>query len=103
MAIDLSPQPSVQTSVPPVDQIDPHGYLRLQMRVIGGQSLALGKVDAFERDATTGLLTSLTVRHGLVRNKRTVVLSKQIKWVNQDSVVLNLSRAAFKRLPQAAP
>jgi hypothetical protein len=101
MGTDISAQPSVQTPVSPVDEIDPHGYLQPQMRVIGGQSLALGKVDSFERDAT-GLLTSLTVRHGLFGNKRTIVPVKQIKWVNQDSVVLQLSRAAFKRLPQVA-
>lgn len=97
-----SSQPSIQPPAMSIDEIDPHGYLRPQMRVIGGQRLTLGTVEVLDRDTTTGRLTALAVRHGLFGNKRTSVPAKQVKWVNQDSVVLQVSRAAFKRLPRAA-
>lgn len=86
----------------PVDQIDPHAFLRLQMRVVGGQSKTLGKVVTLERESSTGQLTALIVRHGLLGNKLTSVPREHVKWVNRDSVVLQLSRTAFRRLPQLA-
>jgi hypothetical protein len=102
METDHTAQPSEQPSALSLDEIDPHSYLRLQMRVIGGQRLTLGTVEALDRDAATGRLMALTVRHGLFRNKHTSVPVKQVKWVNQNSVVLQVSRAAFKQLPRAA-
>lgn len=84
----------------PFDQIDPQAFLRLHMRVVGGQSKTLGKVVTLERESSTGQLTAIIVRHGLLGNKRTFVPREHVKWVNRDSVVLQLSRTAFRRLPQ---
>jgi sporulation protein YlmC with PRC-barrel domain len=83
----------------PADPVDPHAYLCLQMRVIGAQSKSLGTVETLERDSATGSLQGLTVRHGLLRRTITSVPADRVKWVNQDSVVLDLTRARFKSLP----
>jgi hypothetical protein len=83
----------------PVDSVDPHAYLRLRMRVIGAQSKSLGTVETLVRDAATGILQGLTVRHGLLKRTITSVLADRVKWVNQDSVVLDFTRARFKSLP----
>src|SRR5688572_23230517 len=84
------------------DQIhlsDPHAYLRPQLRVKGEQGKWLGKVDAVERDAT-GVLTGITVRHGLLGRKRTLVPVGRIKQVNNDAVVIEYTAARLNRLPQ---
>jgi sporulation protein YlmC with PRC-barrel domain len=85
----------------PVDPVDPHAYLSLRMRVIGGQSKSLGTVETLERDSGTGRLKALTVRHGLLRRTLTSIPADRVKWVNQDSVVLDYSSARFKALPTA--
>lgn len=99
MTSDLTPQTSVPAAAKPSHEIDPHFFLRPQLRVIGEQSKTLGKVVTLECDADTSLLTALVVRHGLFRPKLTRVPAKAIKWVNQDSVVLSLSPGAFQQLP----
>jgi uncharacterized protein YrrD len=78
--------------------VDPRSYLKPQMRVVGEQGKALGKVEALEHDAE-GRVMAITVRHGLLKNKRTRVGASAVKQVNQDSVILKYSPAAFKRLP----
>jgi hypothetical protein len=78
--------------------IDPHGYLRSGMRVLGEQGKAIGKVDVVERDAADQLI-ALQVQHGLIRRKRTRVVAQQVKQVNQDSVVLSITRDRFRKLP----
>lgn len=83
----------------PADPVDPHAYLCLRMRVIGGQSKSLGTVETLDRDTATGSLKALTVRHGLLRRTITSVPADRVKWVNQDSVVLDFTRARFKALP----
>lgn len=92
----LSSQPSAKEFTR--TQIDPHAYLRPQMRVVGAQNCGLGKIVLIERDDSTGDVVALTVRHGLLGRQSTRVPAKNVKWVNQDSVVLDLNRAAFKRL-----
>lgn len=79
--------------------VDPHSYLRLKLPVRGGQGKSLGKVAALEHDPVTGQLTAIIVEHGLLRHQRTQVPVLQVKWVNQNSVILNYTQSAFKRLP----
>jgi hypothetical protein len=81
------------------DPVDPKSQLRPQMRVVGGQGKSLGKVDAVERDPQTGHLIAVIVRHGLFRPSNTRVLADRVKWVNEDSVVLQYGRGDFGRLP----
>jgi uncharacterized protein YrrD len=83
-------------------EVDPRSYLRPQMRVIGEQGKALGKVDALVHDSDTGMLSAIVVRHGLLRRNQTLVSADRVKHVNQDSVVLRYGAAAFKKLPTMA-
>ena len=95
-------QPLAATFGTSIDKADPQSSLRLRMRAIGAQSKTLGRVDTLVRDAVTGHLSSLTIRHGLRGNKVTSIPAHRVKWVNSDSVVLDFSRAAFQRIPVAA-
>lgn len=81
--------------------IDPHGFLRSGMRVSGGQGKAIGKISALEHDATEHVV-ALVVQHGLIRRNRTRIPVTEVKQVNQDSVVLKLTRAQFQKLPTMA-
>jgi sporulation protein YlmC with PRC-barrel domain len=81
--------------------VDPRSYLKPQMRVVGEQGKALGKVDEIEHDAA-GQVTSITVRHGLLKKTSTRIDAVQIKQVNQDSVMVKYSPSAFKRLAKSA-
>ena len=81
--------------------IDPNAYLRLQLRVVGEQGKTLGKVEALDHDPATGQLTGILVRHGLLGRSYTQVPAGKVKWVNQDSVVLQFTRSKFKKLPPA--
>ena len=102
MATELVPQQPAEFSAQSPASVDPHGYLRPAMRVTGTQGKALGKVADLEHDAESGRLVSLTVRHGLLRPRVTAIPASRVKWVNQDSVVLELSPDAFRRLPRAS-
>ncbi len=82
------------------DAIDPKSQLHLKMRALGFRGKSLGKVETFERDGATGQLSALVIRHGMFGNKLTSVAATRVKWVNTDSVILDLSPAAFKKLPQ---
>ena len=82
--------------------IDPKSHLHIQMRVIGEQGKPLGKVETLVHDSTTGAISALVIRHGLLRRNQTLVPADQIKQVNQDSVVLRYSQSSFKRLPKMA-
>lgn len=77
--------------------VDPRSYLKPRMRVVGEQGKALGKVEHLEHD-TDGRLTAITVSHGLFRKTSTRVGAADVKQVNEDSVMLKYSPAAFKRL-----
>jgi sporulation protein YlmC with PRC-barrel domain len=72
------------------------------MRVLGTHGKLLGKVETLEHDAATGQLATLVVRHGWLNNKRTVVSANRVKWVNADSVILDLTPSAFRQLPRSA-
>ncbi|HEX7101506.1 MAG TPA: hypothetical protein VF201_02570 [Nitrolancea sp.] len=100
MAYGTTEQQRTATTIAPVDEIDPHAYLKPQMRVLGSQNKALGKIEALERDAETGGLSALTVRHGLFGNRFTSVPASRVKWVNSNSVILDYTPAAFKRISQ---
>jgi sporulation protein YlmC with PRC-barrel domain len=84
----------------PMAAIDPNAHLRVQMRALGTQGKSLGKVETLDRNATTGQLTALVIRHGLFGNKLTTVPASRVKWVNSDSVILDLTPSAFKKLAQ---
>lgn len=87
------------------DQIhvrDPHAYLRPQLRVKGEQGKSLGKVDSVEHDAA-GVLTGITVVHGLLSKRHTRVPVERIKQVNQDAIVIEFTAASLNRLPRSEP
>jgi uncharacterized protein YrrD len=98
--VDQKSSPEIEASN---DAVDPHSYLRLGMRVVGGQSKTLGTVSTLEREPATGKLLTLTVKHGLLWKSHTLVPVERVKWVNNDSVVLDLTRANFNRLPKVTP
>ena len=70
------------------------------MRALGSQGKSLGKVETFDRDVATGQLSALVIRHGMFSKKLTSIPATSVKWVNSDSVILDLSPTAFKKLPQ---
>ena len=76
---------------------DPHAYLRPPMRVKGEQGKRLGMVEAVERDAA-GVLTGITMSHGLLARKHTQIPVERIKQVNQDAVVVEYSASSLNRL-----
>lgn len=92
-------QPEATVIAQPSDQIDPKAFLHPHMRVLGVQGKLLGKIETLDRDTTTGQLSALVVRHGLFKNKLTSVPAGRVKWVNADSVILDLSPSAFKKFP----
>ena len=102
MADETNSQPQVQVPNTSPDQVDPKSQLRVGMRVLGGHGKALGKVETLERDTASGELEALVVRHGLFKNKLTSVPASRVKWVNVDSVILDLAPALFKKLPKVA-
>jgi sporulation protein YlmC with PRC-barrel domain len=69
------------------------------MRVFGELGAALGRLEAIERNAATGRVTSLTVRHGLFGRKHTRVPANRVKQVNKQSVQIEFSPDDFYRLP----
>jgi sporulation protein YlmC with PRC-barrel domain len=79
-----------------------NAHLQSNMRVLGTHGKVLGKVETLEHDAATGQLATLVVRHGWLNNKRTVVSANRVKWVNADSVILDLTPSAFRQLPRSA-
>ncbi|MGH9173630.1 MAG: PRC-barrel domain-containing protein [Vicinamibacterales bacterium] len=102
--MDSSATPQ-QTSSPTehgTHQVDPRSYLRPELRVIGEQGKALGKVDTLVHDSSTGTVSAIVVRHGLLRRDQTIVPADQVKHVNHDSVILRYSATAFKKLPKMA-
>ena len=80
---------------------DPHGFLRPEMRVKGEHGKRLGTVDAVGHD-DAGILTGITVRHGLFVRKYTQIPVARIKQVNEDAVVIEYTAAALSRLPRVA-
>ncbi len=99
MAEEMTEQMLSSTPNQPMNKIDPNAHLRPQMRVLGAQGKQLGKIEAIDQDINSGQLSSLVIRHGMFNNKLTTVPGTRVKWVNSDSVILDLSPAAFKRLP----
>lgn len=69
------------------------------MRVIGEAGRTLGRVSSAERDAVSGFLNSLVVRHGLFGRTHTVVLAERVTQVNPRSVMLQMSLNDFLALP----
>ncbi len=99
MADEMAGQTLNPTPNQPMNKIDPNAHLRPQMRVLGAQGKQLGKIESIDQDASSGQLSSLVIRHGLFNSRLTTVPGARVKWVNSDSVILDLSPAAFKRLP----
>jgi uncharacterized protein YrrD len=96
--VDSAP---AQAAKDQVHSRDPHAFLRPQMRVKGEQGKRLGTVDTVDRD-DAGVLTSITVRHGLLSRKCTRIPVDLIKQVNEDAVVIEFSAARLNRLPRIA-
>lgn len=102
MNSDVTPQPAAAPVEHGSHTVDPKSYLRTQMRVVGEQGKALGKVDTLVHDSNTGMISAIVVRHGLLRRNQTLIPAEQVKQVNRDSVVLRYSPTAFKKLPKMA-
>jgi hypothetical protein len=99
MTDEATPQPARSMEATAAN-VDPRSYLKPNMRVVGEQGKALGKVEHLEHDAD-GQLTAITVRHGLFKKASTRVDAAEVKQVNQDSVMLKYSPAAFKRMAKS--
>ena len=93
-ANDSTPTPAAPDQV---HARDPHAYLHADMRVKGEQGKRLGTVVSVEHDAT-GILTGITMSHGLLGRKRTRIPVERIKQVNQDAVVIEYSASSLNRL-----
>jgi sporulation protein YlmC with PRC-barrel domain len=102
MSHELSNEPEAVIAEPCESKAGSNAHLQLQMRVLGAHGKALGKVETLEHDAATGQLSMLVIRHGWLNNKRTAVPASRVKWVNADSVILDLTTSAFKQLPRSA-
>ncbi len=102
MVHEMTDQPSTPTPEQSTSKIDPMEHLRVQMRVLGARGKQLGKVETLDHHAGTGKISSIVVRHGMFSNKLTEVSAARVKWVNSDSVILDLTPTAFKKLPRLA-
>lgn len=100
MTIDTTYQPLAPSTIPPIDVAGPDKGLRLQMHVIGDKLNALGTLDALEHDSATGDLTAVKIRHGLYSQRLTTVQAELVEGVEQDLVVLRISKADFMQLPR---
>ena len=100
MVTEPRQQPAPSGS-PTAANIDPQHHLKPQMKVVGTQGKALGKVAAIELDPTSGSLVAITVRHGMLRKQLCRVPAARVKHVNDNSVVLDFSPKAFKSLPES--
>jgi sporulation protein YlmC with PRC-barrel domain len=102
MANRTTNQPQDDTLAQSPDEVDSQAHVHVRMRVLGAHGKRIGVVDMLDRDTETGQLSALVVRHGILRNKRTSVPASRVKWVNSDSVILDLTPVAFNRLPRLA-
>jgi uncharacterized protein YrrD len=82
------------------DTAERDATLTVKMRVRDQQGRQLGSVAAIHRDALTGRVTGITVRHGMFGHKSAGVLMADVLHIRQGSVVLSHSKATFGRLPR---
>jgi uncharacterized protein YrrD len=73
--------------------------LRLEMPVMDLKGKAIGRVAALHHDALSGRLTGLTVRHGMLGRKYTLVSVDAMDSISQGMITLTQSKAAFGELP----
>lgn len=99
MSQELSNESVAVTAEPSASKAGSNAHLQLHMRVLGAHGKMLGKVETIENNVSTGQLATLVIRHGWRNNKLTVVPASRVKWVNADSVILDLTPSAFKQLP----
>jgi len=102
MSHERSNESVAVTAEPSESKAGSSAHLQLHMRALGAHGKVLGKVETLEHDAATGQLATLVIRHGWLNNKRTTVSASRVKWVNADSVILDLTPTAFKQLPRSA-
>lgn len=82
------------------DTAERDATLAVKMPVRDQQGRRLGSVTAIHRDALTGRVTGITVRHGLFGHKDARILMADVLRIRQGAVVLAHSKAAFGRLPR---
>jgi len=102
MPDQLSDESVAVTPEPSSNMAGSNAHLQLHMRALGAHGKLLGKVETLEHDAATGQLATLVIRHGWLKNKCTAVPVSRVKWVNANSVILDLTPTAFRQLPQLA-
>jgi sporulation protein YlmC with PRC-barrel domain len=100
-AVDASVEEDTGTTESVVTPVGtgPEPALRPKMRVFGEAGRMLGRVSTLERNALSGAINSMVVRHGILGRKYTSVPIAQVKQVKVDSVLLHISLLDFQRLP----
>lgn len=83
----------------PNDTIERNDRLRPEMWVLGEHGKSLGTLDELQRDPATGLVSGIIVRREIVSQRRRVPV-RLVTAVTDRSVQIQMTRAAFKLLPQ---
>jgi hypothetical protein len=93
------PQRLSSTLETTADTIDRDDRLQLEQWVLGEHGKSLGTLDELQRDQTTGHVSGIIVRREIVSQRRLVPVNL-VTAVTPRSVQIQMTRAAFKRLPQ---
>jgi hypothetical protein len=93
------PQTPSSTMVTDEDTTDRDDRLQVEMWVLGEHGKSIGTIDSLERDEATGHVNGIIVRREIVSQRRLVPVSL-VTAVTPRSVQIQMSRAAFKLLPQ---
>ncbi len=93
------PQPLSATQATSEEAADRDDRLQPEMWVLGVQGKSLGTLDQLQRDPTTGHVTGIIVRRGIVSQRRLIPVSL-VTEVTSRSVQIQMNRATFKLLPQ---
>jgi hypothetical protein len=97
-------KPATNTSpAPSRDAAEREATLEVRMPVHALLGHRLGTVAAIHRDALTGRVTGIIVRHGLLGHKYTRIPMTELSRSSGGTVVLVHSTAAFGRLPLSDP
>lgn len=83
----------------PNDTIERNDRLQVEMWVLGEHDKSIGTIDELQRDPATGHVSGIIVRRELVSQRRRVPVSL-VTAVTPRSVQIQMTRAAFKLLPQ---
>ena len=94
--IPQTPSSTLETAA---DTIDRDDRLQLEQWVLGEHGKSLGTLDELRRDPATGHVSGIIVRREIVSQRRLVPVNL-VTAVTPRSVQIQMTRVAFKRLPQ---